>query len=103
MLTYTKEELMSSTDIVRNFSSVLDSIKKQKKAKIAVLRKNKLEAVILPIEEYERIQERIRELADLMEHLQVYKLIKEREKTPLDEFLDFEQILSEHGLGRDEV
>ena len=99
MLTYTKEELMSSTDIVRNFSSVLDSIKKQKKAKIAVLRKNKLEAVILPIEEYERI----RELADLMEHLQLYKLIKEREKTPIDEYLDFEQVLSEHGLGRDEV
>jgi len=99
MLTYTKEELMSSTDIVRNFSSVLDSIKKQKKAKIAVLRKNKLEAVILPIEEYERIQE----LADLMEHLQLYKLIKEREKTPLDEYVDFDQVLSEHGLGRDEV
>ena len=99
MQAYTKEELMSSTDIVRNFSSVLDSIKKQKKAKIAVLRKNKLEAVILPIEEYERIQK----LADLMEHLQLYKLIKEREKTPLDEYLDFEQVLSEHGLGRDEV
>ena len=99
MQTYTKEELMSSTDIVRNFSSVLDSIKKQKKAKIAVLRKNKLEAVILPIEEYERI----RELADLMEHLKLYKLIKEREKTPIDEYLDFEQVLSEHGLGRDEV
>ena len=99
MLTYTKEELMSSTDIVRNFSSVLDSIKKQKKSKIAVLRKNKLEAVILPIEEYERIQE----LADLMEHIQLYKLIKEREKTPLDEYVDFDQVLSEHGLGRDEV
>ena len=99
MLTYTKEELMSSTDIVRNFSSVLDSIKKQKKEKIAVLRKNRLEAVILPIEEYERI----RELADLMEHLQLHNLIKEREKTPIDEYVDFEQVLSEHGLGRDEV
>ena len=99
MLTYTKEELMSSTDIVRNFSSVLDSIKKQKKSKIAVLRKNRLEAVILPVEEYERI----RELADLMEHLQLCKLIKEREKTPIDEYVDFEQVLSEHGLGRDEV
>ncbi len=99
MLTYTKEELMSSTDIVRNFSSVLDSIKKQKKEKIAVLRKNRLEAVILPIEEYERI----RELADLMEHLQLYNLIKEREKTPIDQYVDFEQILSEHGLGKDEV
>lgn len=99
MLTYTKDELMSSTDIVRNFSSVLDSIKKQKKDKIAVLRKNRLEAVILPIEEYERIHE----LADLMEHLQLYNLIKEREKTPIDEYVDFEQVLSEHGLGKDEI
>lgn len=99
MLTYTKDELMSSTDIVRNFSSVLDSIKKQKKDKIAVLRKNRLEAVILPIEEYERIHE----LADLMEHLQLYNLIKEREKTPIDEYVDFEQVLSQHGLGKDEI
>ena len=99
MLTYTKEELMSSTDIVRNFSSVLDSIKKQKRDKIAVLRKNRLEAVILPIDEYERI----RELADLMEHLQLNKLIKEREKTPVSEYVDFEQVLSEHGLGKDEL
>ena len=99
MLTYTKEELMSSTDIVRNFSSVLDSIKKQEKSKIAVLRKNRLEAVILPVEEYERILE----LADLMEHLQLHKVIKEREKTPSDEYVDFEQVLSEHGLGIDEV
>jgi hypothetical protein len=64
-----------------------------------VLRKNRLEAVILPIEEYERI----RKLADLMEHLQLYNLIKEREKTSIDEYVDFEQVLSEHGLGRDEV
>ncbi|WP_291321769.1 type II toxin-antitoxin system Phd/YefM family antitoxin [Desulfonatronospira sp.] len=99
MQTYKKEELMSSTDIVRNFSSVLESIKNKKRDKIAVLRKNKLEAVILPIEEYERIQE----LADIMEHLQLSRLIKEREKTPIDEYVDFEQILSEHGLGRDEL
>lgn len=99
MLTYTKEELMSSTDIVRNFSSVLDNIKKQKRDKIAVLRKNRLEAVILPIDEYERI----RELADLMEHLQLNKLIKEREKTPVSEYVDFEQVLSEHGLDKDEL
>jgi len=99
MQTYKKEELMSSTDIVRNFSSVLESIKNKKRDKIAVLRKNKLEAVILPIEEYERILE----LADIMEHLQLSRLIKEREKTPIDEYVDFEQILSEHGLGKDEL
>ena len=99
MQTYKKEELMSSTDIVKNFSSVLESIKNKKRDKIAVLRKNKLEAVILPIEEYERIQE----LADIMEHLQLSRLIKEREKTSIDEYVDFEQILSELGLGRNEL
>ncbi len=39
MLTYKKTELMSSTEIVRNFSSILDSITKHEKDKIAVLRK----------------------------------------------------------------
>jgi PHD/YefM family antitoxin component YafN of YafNO toxin-antitoxin module len=88
MLAYTKDELMSSTEIVRNFSSVLDSIKSHKRDKIAVLRKNRLEAIILPIDEYEKI----RELADLMEHMQIYKTIKNREATPLSEYVDFETL-----------
>ncbi len=99
MLGYTKDELMSSTEIVRNFSSILDSIKKHQRNKVAVMRKNKLEVVILSIDEYERLQQ----LSDIIEHLQIYKAVKKRETTPLAAYVDFEQILAEFGLDNDDI
>ena len=62
------------------------------------MRKNKLEAVILSIDEYERIQE----LADLIEHLQIFKTIEKRKATPVEAYVDFEQVLAEHGLSIDD-
>lgn len=99
MQTYTKDELISSTEVVRKFSSILDSIKERRRDKVAVMRKNKLEAVILSVDEYERIQE----LADIVEHLQVYKAVEKRKVTPLEAYVTFEQIVAEHGLGSDDI
>jgi PHD/YefM family antitoxin component YafN of YafNO toxin-antitoxin module len=99
MHAYTKDELISSTEIVRNFSAILDSIKEQRRDKVAVMRKNKLEAVILSVDEYERIQE----LADLIEHFQIFKTIEKRKTTPVEAYLDFEQVLAEHGLSTDDI
>jgi PHD/YefM family antitoxin component YafN of YafNO toxin-antitoxin module len=99
MSIYTKDELISSTEIVRNFSSILDSIKNNRREKVAILRKNKLEAVILPIAEYERIQDGM----ELLEHLQIFKLVKERESTPVAEYTDFESIIAAHGLNSDDL
>jgi PHD/YefM family antitoxin component YafN of YafNO toxin-antitoxin module len=96
---YTSNELMSSTDIVRNFSSVLDSIKEHRRDKVAILRKNKIEAVILPIEAYEKIQEAM----DLLEHLQIYQTVKERRDTGTSEYIDFDNLLAEHGLHTDDL
>lgn len=99
MTAYTKDELMSSSEVVRNFSSILDSIRNKEKAKIAVMRKNKLEAVILSIDEYERIHE----IMDLFEHFQIYKTVEQRKTIPLEEYIDFEQILADQGLSYDEI
>jgi len=99
MHAYTKEELISSTDIVRNFSAILDSIKEHRRDKVAVMRKNKLEAVILSVDEYERIQG----LADLIEHLQIFKTIEKRKATPVEEYVDFEHVLAQHGLSIDDI
>lgn len=99
MHAYTKEELISSTEIVRNFSSILDSIKDHRREKVAVMRKNKLEAVILPVDEYERIQE----VADLIEHLQIYEAVEERKATPVEEYVDLKQLLAAHGLNSDDI
>ena len=94
MITYKKTELVSSTEIVRNFSSILDSITKHGKDKIAVMRKNKLEAIILSVEEYERIYE----LQELLEHIQIYKTVEQRKNTPLNEYIDLDQLLTELGI-----
>jgi PHD/YefM family antitoxin component YafN of YafNO toxin-antitoxin module len=99
MPVYTNNELMSSTEIVRNFSSVLDSIKEHRRDKVAILRKNKIEAVILPIEEYEKTQEAI----ELLEHLQLFQILKERDETSISEYIDFNNLLAEHGLGTDDL
>lgn len=99
MITYKKAELMSSTEIVRNFSSILDSITKHGKDKIAVMRKNKLEAIILSVEEYERIYE----LQELLEHIQIYKTVEQRKDTPLNEYIDLDQLLAEQGIDLDEI
>ena len=99
MITYKKTELMSSTEIVRNFSSILDSITKHGKDKIAVMRKNKLEAVILSVEEYERIYE----ILELFEHIQIYKTIEQRKDTPLNEYIDLDQLLAEQGVDSGEI
>jgi len=96
---YTNNELMSSTEIVRNFSSVLDSIKERRRDKVAILRKNKLEAVILPVEEYERIQDAI----ELLEHFQLFQILKERDETSMAEYIDLENFLAEQGLSADDL
>ena len=99
MLSYKKTEIMSSTKIVRNFSSILDSIAKHEKDKIAVMRKNKLEAIIISVEEYERIYE----LMEFFEHIQIYKAVEQRKDTPLSQYIDLDQLLTEQGIDLDEI
>ncbi len=99
MIGYRKDELMSSTDIVRNFSSVLDSIRNREKDKIAVMRKNKMEAVIVSVEEYEKMQEAV----ELFEHARIYEIVKKREKTPLEDYVGFDQLLADQGLTDDDL
>jgi hypothetical protein len=41
-------------------------------------------------------KEILRELSDLVEHMHVYRLVKEREKTDIDEFIPIEQVLKEN-------
>ena len=99
MLAYTKNEMVSSTEVVRNFSSLLDSLKTKKRNKIAIMRKNNLEAILLPIEEYERLQACI----DHMENLEIEKILNKRRHTPLTEYLNFDQVLADHGLENDDL
>jgi len=91
MLTYTRDEIISSTQLGRNIGSVLKNLKEKRINKVAVLRNNEFEAVILPIDEYEKI-------AQIVEHLEIADIVAERSITSMKKAIKFEDVLKEQGL-----
>ena len=76
MTWFATDELISSTKLVRNFSSVLWKLKNNEKSKFWILKNNEVEAVIISKEEY-RIFE---ELQEYIEDLEDAKMVEERMK-----------------------
>jgi len=74
MIAYTRDEIISASEMARSFSSVLNELINHTKDRFAISKNNKLEAVVLPIQEYERMQEAL----DFMEHIEIYNAVKER-------------------------
>jgi len=56
MVTYAKDEIVGITELGKSLGSYLDKITSEMLHKIAIIRRNKPEAVIIPIEEYELLQ-----------------------------------------------
>ena len=60
MTSFTQDEVISATEVVRNFSSELKSLTSGEKEKLVIVKNNRFEAVIIPIEEYERMSEAVK-------------------------------------------
>ena len=96
MVAYTRDEIISATDLARNVSGTLSSITKNIKDKVAISKNNKLEAVIIDIEEYERLKEAY----EFMEHIEIAKMLEERKDS---KSIDFETLLEKEGISYDEL
>ncbi|WP_291952810.1 type II toxin-antitoxin system Phd/YefM family antitoxin [Campylobacter sp.] len=59
MTTFSKDEIYTATEVVRNFSSILEKTKKSKNGRLVIVKNNKFEAVLLSFEEYERLNEAV--------------------------------------------
>jgi len=55
MISYTKDEIMTATDVVRNFSSVLKSVSRKEKEKVVIVKNNNFEAVMISLDRYEKL------------------------------------------------
>ena len=99
MVTYTKEEIISSSIITRRLGDILNRLKNRQFDKIAIIRNNQMEAVIVPVEDYEELKER----AELSEHVEIFNIIKEREKDSTRDAIAFETILEEYGVSEDDL
>ena len=56
MVTYTKDEMVGITELGKSLGSYIDKVTSNMFNKIAIIRRNKPEALIIPIKEYELLQ-----------------------------------------------
>jgi len=64
---FSKDEIVTATEVVRNFSHELKSLTRGEKKKLVIVKNNRFEAVILPFEEYERMNEAVKILEKIYE------------------------------------
>jgi len=96
LIAYTRNEIISATDMARSFATALTSILEESKEKLAISKNNKLRAVLIDIEEYERLKEAY----DLMEHIEIAKKIDERKNSKT---ISLEEVMKQHGISENEI
>ena len=62
MVTYASNELIASSELAKKFGSYLSHIRDHSISKVAVLRNNKVEAVLIGKDEYERMVTALKQL-----------------------------------------
>ncbi len=86
---YRREEIVSSSKASKQLGGVLDKAKQ--KGRMVLSRNNRLEAVILPIEEYE-------DLVEDLEHLLTALEIQERKARDRGKRVSWESLKAKYGL-----
>ena len=80
MVDYKRDEIVSASDVARGFSAMLNNIINHTNERLAISKNNKLEAVILDIEEYERLQI----VYDMFEENEIKQMLAQRSKEELE-------------------
>ena len=94
MVAYRQSELVSATEISKQFGEYISKVKGGMLEKIGILKNNKLNAVILSVEEYERMVE----ASNRLEDLEMHQEITERMKTAKDEYINGQDVLKKLNL-----
>ena len=98
MVAYTQNELVSATEISKQFGEYISKVKSGLVQKIGILKNNKLNAVILSVEEYEELVISRNRLEDIEMYQEIYK----RKQTPKEEYLDGGDVLKRLNLSLDD-
>jgi len=91
MVSYKQDELLSITDFTKSISKIFGSLKEHTIEKIGVLKNNKLEAVVISTQEYERLKE-LEELINTIEYKEIYEAIKQRSEVPKSEYISLDDM-----------
>ena len=93
-IAYKKDEILSASRVARSFGQVLADLSGKRRRRVAVVKNNHLEAVLLPIEDYETMAEALA----LLEHLEIYHLVQERKGKKRCKPIGLDALLKEQHL-----
>ncbi len=91
---YKKEEILSASRVARSFGRVLADLSEKRRRRVAVVKNNHLEAILLPIEDYETMAEALA----LLEHLEIYRLVQERKGKKRRKAISLDDLLKKQRL-----
>lgn len=91
---YKKEEMLSASKIARSFGQVLADLSEKRRRRVAVVKNNHLEAILLPIEDYETMADAL----SLLEHLEIHRLVQERKGKKRRKAISLDALLKEQRL-----
>ncbi len=94
MVSFTRNEMISASQFVRNFATLLKTVCSSKEEKIAIVKNNQMQAVLIPIEEYEKLKS----CEEQLEQKEIYETIQSRKNTPQTEYVSYEDALKQAGL-----
>ena len=91
---YKKDELLSASKVARSFGQVLNDLSEKRRRRVVIVKNNHLEAVLLPVEEYEAMAEAL----SLLEHLEIYRLVEKRKGKKHRKGIGLDALLKEQRL-----
>ena len=94
MTLYSQQELVSSTVLSKQFGEYLSKIKNGILDKIAIMKNNKINAVIISTENYEKM---ISEINEAREN-GFLKEVQKRSNDSKDKFIDGQTVLNKYNL-----
>ncbi|EGY4832102.1 type II toxin-antitoxin system Phd/YefM family antitoxin, partial [Campylobacter coli] len=68
---FKQDEIYTATEVVRNFSPLIEKLKKSESGKMLILKNNKFEAVLLSMKEFERLQNAMQLLENIYKNQKV--------------------------------
>jgi PHD/YefM family antitoxin component YafN of YafNO toxin-antitoxin module len=91
---YKKDEILSASKVARSFGQVLADLSGKRRRRVVVVKNNHLEAILLPIEDYETMAEALA----ILEHLEIYRLVQERKGKKRPNTISLDALLKEQRL-----
>ncbi len=97
MSAYERSEIIASGKAAKKFGAVLSDLKSGRLKRAVISRNNVLEAVILPVEDYEQLED----AANILEHMEIARIIAQRGKE--EAAISLKEMLNEEGINLDEL